>query len=262
MFRFNLLSDLHFELSWGGHAYNSFQFPANAPNLILAGDIGNVTEKAYSKMMKRACKVYENVYVVLGNHCAYGTTWPDAVDKLRKIAQDIPNLHFLQRDAYKVPGHKLTILGTTLHSHIPDKAKRDVGECVNDFYYIKRWTVDTHNEEHERNIAWLTEETKNADADMQLIGLFHYPPINKGVSDPIFEKSENRALNSAFSTDLSDSPWLKRLSHVMFGHTHFCSDQMLGSTRLFSNQRGYSDEIDPGFSANRIYTIETEPDEL
>lgn len=258
MFLFNLLSDLHLELTWNAHGYKSFQFPATAPNLILAGDIGKTVDSGYNSFIRRACAAYKDVYLVLGNHCAYGTTWSDAVERGRKLAAEIPNLHFLHRDAYKVPGHKLTILGTTLHSHIPEKAKKEVTECINDFYYIKKWTVETHNDEHTKSIQWLNDETKNAAPDMQLVGLFHYPPINKGVSDPVFELADNRSLNSAFSTDLSSSSWLKRLSHVMFGHTHYCSDQVVDSTRIFSNQRGYNGEVDHRFSANRVYAIDTE----
>ena len=256
MFQYNLLSDLHLELTRKKEGYVKFEFPKTAPNLILAGDIGRLMDDEYAPFMKRACDAYKNVYLVLGNHEAYGATWNDVVKKAEDLDHTIPNLHFLHRRTISLT-ESLVILGTTLHSHIPKKSRAMVQACINDFHYIKDWTIDTHNAEHQKSLAWLQEEIKSVKPEDQILAVFHYPPIDKGVSNPVYEKAPNRALNHAFSTDLSREEWLKRMKHVIFGHTHWCSSQMLTSDGplIFSNQKGYEGEKTHGFDAKKVYVF-------
>ena len=259
MFQYNLLSDLHLELTPKKEGYDTFNFPRTAPNLILAGDIGCVVDDQYVTFMKRACEAYTNVYFVLGNHCAYGTNWDDAVKKAKDLDATVKNLHFLHRRTIRLT-ENLVMMGTTLHSQIPKKSRAIVQACINDFYYIKDWTTNTHNAEHQKSVEWLREETKALKPEDKVMAIFHYPPINKGVSNPIYEKAPDRALNCAFSTDLSSEDWLKRMKQVIFGHTHWSSSQMLTpeGPLIFSNQKGYEGEKTHGFDAEKVYTFNSE----
>lgn len=256
MFQYNLLSDLHLELTRKKEGYATFEFPSTAPNLILAGDIGRVIDEEYEPFMRRACEAYENVYLVAGNHEAYGTSWDDAVTRAHALDDAIPNLHFLHRRTIRLD-ENLVMLGTTLHSEIPKKSRRMVHACINDFHYIHDWTINAHNAEHQKSVDWLEEQINMTKPEDKILAIFHYPPINKGVSNPVYEKASDRSLNCAFSTDLSQENWLKRMKQVIFGHTHWCSSQMLTSDGplVFSNQKGYEGEKTHGFDAKRVYAF-------
>ena len=51
--------------------------------LLLAGDIGTPSEPEYAAFLADCATLYERVFVVLGNHEAYGSTLLAAADCLR-----------------------------------------------------------------------------------------------------------------------------------------------------------------------------------
>jgi len=40
-----------------------------------------------------------------------------------------------------------------------------------------------------------------------------------------------------------------------FGHTHFNNDQLVGKSRVVSNQRGYHFEVDKNFKTNKVLVV-------
>ena len=63
---FQILSDLHLEV---GNAYSTIDVPAEAPYLILAGDIGRLVDLAdYAKFLERQIDRFDLIFLVLGNH--------------------------------------------------------------------------------------------------------------------------------------------------------------------------------------------------
>lgn len=66
------MSDLHLEV---GQQYADFDIPAEAPYLILAGDIGRLKDyQPYLEFLGRQCDHFVKVFLVLGNHEFFGTS--------------------------------------------------------------------------------------------------------------------------------------------------------------------------------------------
>ncbi|KAK7605630.1 hypothetical protein BKA81DRAFT_226280 [Phyllosticta paracitricarpa] len=70
--KFQIVSDLHLEV---GQQYSSFDIPASAPHLILAGDYD-----AYLGFLRRQTEQFETVFLVLGNHEFYGITFGESIE--------------------------------------------------------------------------------------------------------------------------------------------------------------------------------------
>lgn len=107
-----LLSDLHLEV---GNQYSTFTFPASAPFLILAGDIGRMVDYEGSRsFLESQVSRYKKVFLVLGNHEFYGLGYQSTIDEARRLGRE-PSLSaglvLLHRARWDDPDSDLTILG-------------------------------------------------------------------------------------------------------------------------------------------------------
>ena len=83
---FQVLSDLHLEV---GQQYPTFDFPTTAPNLILAGDIGLLSNyEAYLDFLHNQTERYDRVFLVLGNHELYGLDFATALSTAKKLEKE------------------------------------------------------------------------------------------------------------------------------------------------------------------------------
>eukprot|EP00195_Chlamydomonas_chlamydogama_P008584 CAMPEP_0202890936 /NCGR_PEP_ID=MMETSP1392-20130828/1173_1 /ASSEMBLY_ACC=CAM_ASM_000868 /TAXON_ID=225041 /ORGANISM="Chlamydomonas chlamydogama, Strain SAG 11-48b" /LENGTH=309 /DNA_ID=CAMNT_0049574591 /DNA_START=24 /DNA_END=953 /DNA_ORIENTATION=- len=254
---FQFCSDLHLELHPGFRITT-----AEAPYLILAGDIGDPRTQEYVDFLTDCASKFEGVFVVLGNHEAYGNSWVGAQQAAQRAAS-LPHLNdkvkLLQRSRYDIVPGKLRIVGTTLWSHVPGEDAYEVRCNLNDYHLIQGFSVADSNEEHRQDVAWLRAETALAEADgVRLVVVTHHAPLLTGTSHPQFLGSPT---NCAFATDLSH---LMRapIALWVFGHTHFCSRQVKGpgSVVVVSNQRGYADipEEAEMFRPSAVETVQLE----
>ena len=79
--RIQVLSDLHLEV---GQQYSTYTFPASAPFLLLAGDIGRLIDyDAYLGFLEAQVARYKKVFLVLGNHEFYGLDYRSGLDAAR-----------------------------------------------------------------------------------------------------------------------------------------------------------------------------------
>jgi hypothetical protein len=62
----------------------------------------------------------------------------------------------------------------------------------------------------------------------KIIVITHHALLNKGTSDPDFEKKK-RPFNHAFATDLS-STFTDDILCWIFGHTHYSTDNLFQKT--------------------------------
>jgi len=153
---------------------------------------------------------------------------------------------------------QVTVLGCTLWSHIPPAHADIVQHNLRDFQRVKGWNLDTYNQAHEQDLRWLADECaaiKAKEPHRRVIVLTHHAPTKIGTSAP---KYEDTAINSAFSTELSDHPvWAAPITTWVYGHTHHNSDQNLNGIRLLSNQRGYEgvEAAHAGFSPNFVVQV-------
>ena len=101
---FQVLSDLHLEV---GQQYFSFDFPTTAPNLILAGDIGALSNyEAYLDLLHNQTERYDRVFLVLGNHEFYGLDFATAISTAKMLEKEPclgGKLLFLQQARVDLP---------------------------------------------------------------------------------------------------------------------------------------------------------------
>ncbi|OAR00235.1 hypothetical protein LLEC1_06455 [Akanthomyces lecanii] len=240
--RIQILSDLHLEI---GQQYASFTFPATAPYLLLAGDIGRLLDyHDYLSFLQAQTARFEVVFLVLGNHEFYGLTYEDALAKAGRL-MDEPALDgrfvLLDKTRWDSPRSSLSILGCTLWSFIPDDKIDIVQSRVKDFKRIGDWTPATHNSLHAQEAAWLRSEVANLTAatlqkPRNVLVVTHHAPCIDGTSQP--EHAHN-TWSSAFATEMLASGDWSPVKTWVFGHTHYSTDTVRNGVRIVANQRGY-----------------------
>ncbi|KIV97711.1 hypothetical protein PV10_01425 [Exophiala mesophila] len=253
--RFQILSDLHLEV---GDQYLTYHIPVQAPFLILAGDIGRLQDyDKYLSFIATQCAQFDAVYLVLGNHEFYGISRTEGLahaQRLEKDAKTLGRLKVLYRTRLDIDP-SLSILGCTLQSNIRPENRAVVESRVKDFQRIPNWTVDLHNEEHQRDLDWLRAEIDSISSESELsskakhiLVISHHAPIKNGSSHP---KNERSPWGDAFATDLLGV--YKELSKVqcwVFGHTHYTTQWREYGVNLVSNQRGHV--LGPGQNGQNV----------
>ncbi|RDA84025.1 hypothetical protein CP532_2928 [Ophiocordyceps camponoti-leonardi (nom. inval.)] len=241
--RLQILSDLHLEV---GKQYASFTFPATAPYLLLAGDIGRLIDYGdYLAFLQSLSARYKTVFLVLGNHEFYGIDYESGLDQAQRLVRE-PSLAgtvvLLHKARWDDPDSSLTILGCTLWSDIPEDRYAIVEAKIKDFSKISAWSVQKHNKAHADDLAWLRHEVDQLesgtrDNKRRLLIATHHAPCLERTSHP--DHTDNPWV-SAFATDLLTDRCFNGVEVWVFGHTHYSTDFFLPSgTRLVANQRGY-----------------------
>ncbi|KAK4895093.1 hypothetical protein LTR27_006699 [Elasticomyces elasticus] len=214
------MSDLHLERVRYEHTVT----PA-APVLILAGDIGRFCDyDKYREFLTNVCNAYELVLLVAGNHEFYGSSPEEGLEVAERLVNE-PSMHgklrLLNRGRVDIPGSNVTVLGCTLHSHISS----DYTALTNDFEQIRNWSVQAHNEEHEKDLAWLKTSLKDImeeEPKRNIVVVTHYAPLFQGVAHPM---NENNALAQCFSSsaleEVRQEANMPSTSYWIFGHTHW-----------------------------------------
>lgn len=242
---FQVLSDLHLEIN---EQYLSFEIPVCAKHLILAGDVERLVDyDHYRGFLRKQTDRFELVFLILGNHEFYYDTFAAGLQKARQLEQE-PSLNgrliLLHRGRYDIPGSRVTILGCTLWSKVPDKARDIVSSKIQDFKKIQDWTVDDHNGSHQSDLAWLLSEiesiqskNKTQNRKRSILVVTHHAPSLQNTSSP---QHANSPWSSAFATDiLSQISKSSGIKSWVFGHTHYTSEIKNQGIRVVSNQLGY-----------------------
>ncbi|RAL01775.1 calcineurin-like phosphoesterase [Aspergillus ibericus CBS 121593] len=263
---FQILSDLHLEIN---HQYASYDIPVCAEYLILAGDIGRLTDyEAYRDFLQKQTDRFKLVFLVLGNHEFYNGTFATGLDKARQLEQE-PALNgrliVLHQRRFDIPGCGLTIQGCTLWSNVPSELTDLVRSKVKDFQKIEDWSVEEHNTRHEADLAWLVneidsinlenEEVKKQSEKRSTLVVTHHAPLLQGTSSP--QHAQN-PWSVAFGTDVL--PQIPNGVKVwVFGHTHYSTDFREKGVRVVSNQRGYvlpwSTKVSGRFDERKVIRI-------
>lgn len=229
-------SDLHLEF---GH---SFILPAEADTdlLILAGDI--ITFKDFSPLSDLLKNWSKPVFYITGNH-EYYNGQPMMEEETRFkiwLEKECPQVTLLLNDHISL--HNLNIFGGTMWTDFCQNnpnAMEIARHQMNDFrlihtaqgkQFMPQDTIELHNDFREKLITWL--ETPLAGA--RIVISHHAPVINPNTQygnsplQPAFNALDMIEIIETYKPDL----WI-------YGHTHECDDQMIGKTRIISNQRGY-----------------------
>lgn len=228
-------SDLHLEF---GKPFNTPD-ESTADMMILAGDI--ITFADFLPLEQIARSWRKPILYVAGNHEFYTRTpMQDGIARFEAWAVDYPHLHFLQDEPITIEG--VHFFGGTMWTDFNGgnpNAIMTARQKMNDFKLIRASedaffrpedSILLHNLFKTKLISWL-EENKGKS---KVVISHHAPVINPNT------RYRASPLQPAFnSLDMIEAIEKYQPNLWIYGHTHECDDQMLGSTRIISNQRGY-----------------------
>ncbi len=246
-------SDLHLEFG------TNFKPPENsdADLMILAGDI--ITFRNFKPLSDFLSDWKKPVLFVAGNHEYYTrrpmTEGEDAFQNF--IATNHSNIIWLNNSDFIL--EDVHFFGGTMWTDFDganQDAMRNAMGSINDFrqilstsrqFLLPSDTIKMHLNFKEKLITWLE---KNHDKKRVVIS--HHAPVKNQNT-----KYGNSLLQSAFnSLDMVEIIEKYQPDLWVYGHTHECDDQMIGKTRIVSNQLGYPNNYGfecSGFDENGIF---------
>jgi len=246
-----IYSDLHLEFG------TNFKPPKDidADIMILAGDI--ITFKNFAPLTQFLEGWDKPVLFVAGNH-EYYTKEPmlkGEEDFFKFIKEKQPNIAWLYDDS--ICFDDVEFFGGAMWTNFAHSplAMMNAKNQMNDFNLIYKSatrkltpedTTKFHEDYKQKLIAWF-EETKGK---KRVVISHHAPCLNPN------SKFKNSSLQPAFnSLDMVDIIEKYQPELFIYGHTHECDDQMIGRTRIVSNQRGYPHEICDGFNEGFVVEV-------
>ncbi|AYV86856.1 MAG: metallophosphatase [Sylvanvirus sp.] len=260
--RFHVLSDIHLEFFQHDHVpIDTFLTIPNEPKnhtLLLAGDIGYPWMNNYIHFMKDACKVFEHVLFILGNHEFYsnGKYTMEEINVLASRMADelkLENLHCLQNQAFELKEENLVILGTTLWSPISKQNESNIKHSISDYRCIsstEKWnniTCAEVTQHYNTNKKWLETQLTQLKqlqqvSNKQVIVLTHHvPSLTTLIADKYKGSPEKEATNEAFGSNLEGlMEQFENLKYWVAGHTHTGFQTKIHHTQIRMNPRGYS----------------------
>lgn len=255
----SLHSDLHLELRKNTTYEQALSKIKEVDILILAGDICKITDVA--ELIECATQLYPNTEVIFvsGNHEYYhaGDMLVEE-DKLRERLKTIDRAHFLQCDSVEIQG--IRFLGCTGWSqlskgsaHSRKRIRDRVNKSINDFrvitYQGRQFTAQDCIDLGDRHRHWLEHELlKNMDKPTVVVT--HFAPSIK-VRNKRFAVDD---ITFYFNNSHDDLIMRHSPTYWLFAHTHYNIDQMIGNTRVLSNQHGYGIEC-PDYKTQFVLEI-------
>jgi UDP-2,3-diacylglucosamine pyrophosphatase LpxH len=285
-FKIQYVSDIHLETRYGQKFYDILK--PEAPYLALCGDIGNFSSSLYEPFIEYCSKSFEHVFYVAGNHEFYNSkvsiskymaminlntitdltrlkmqeqiiTIEETLERISKLCDRFPNVHFLNKSVYQVPSTDYYIVGCTLWSNID----MDIYTLIqfNDFKKImetktKPLTPGVYKQMHNNHKQFLEDTISNlssANENAKILVLTHHCPTFKVIDDKYLTE-DNHEINTFFATDLE---YLLRnnVKAWICGHTHGCKQVNINNTIVATNTYGYLNETISRFSNKAIIEI-------
>ena len=121
------------------------------------------------------------------------------------------------------------------------EAMRFANQEMNDFWVIKKpdgnkmYSAEDSANRHAASVRWLTRRLARHDPARTIV-VTHHAPSPWSISP----KNALDMLNAAFASDLNPLIKASRIPLWIHGHTHYNVDYKIGTTRIYSNQRGYT----------------------
>ena len=247
MTKFDVVSDLHFDhFVESGEAGTEFLesvfLKPTAPNLLVAGDIGNwYSEHAliYTDYFFNLVRhKYQNVICVLGNHDYYyfGLDEIPSPVALYRERYYFPNVFFLSLSNVlsSICLEDVTVIGGTLWSELDPTNELIISRRLNDFRVIHDLTPKDYRDRFSKELLELDRQLE-LHKDEKVVVLTHHAPTF--ATTPMYSDSP---LQSAFCTDLTRL-FLSRpnIKAWVFGHTHVKAELEIGGVKLIENSFGY-----------------------
>jgi Icc-related predicted phosphoesterase len=247
--RLQVFSDLHLEF---GRFEPTLK---NADAVVLAGDIHQGT--AGVKWAKQYCRDCPVIYV-MGNHEFYNHSIPDLIKALKREAKG-SNVHVLENNAFII--NDFVFLGCSLWTNFhlwPDarEAMSYADQEMSDFCLIQKqggsglFCAKDSAKIHAASVRWLGRQMSRHDPSRTIV-VTHHAPSHRSIPP----QNAGDMLNAAFASDLDSLIRASRVPLWIHGHTHYNVDYKIGVTRIYSNQRGYPNEMARGFEPEKTIEI-------
>lgn len=234
----HIISDLHIEFLNNNEIdillkkYFNVQQDSNTI-LILAGDIGNPYKSSYKNVLTFVSKIYKYVFICAGNHEFYGNDIQNTSKHIKNMSNTFDNVYFLNRNVYTFDN--FVILGCTLWTQVEPSERFVIQNTLNDYKFIKNFTIDTNNELHSSDLQWLNTVVHKS--DLPMIVVTHHVPTYE-LLDPMYKYSR---INSGFANKDCDSLFSK-IDYWICGHTHKFKITEIDNCKCICNPIGYKDE--------------------
>lgn len=243
-FRIQYVSDLHLERYTVLPAFSTLLKPC-APYLALAGDIGQPAQ--LRTFFDWLVPQWKRIFYVAGNHEYYGAKYAERQRELEALTATYPNLHFLHvsSPSFYCEEANVAVVGLTLWSKV---SRLSDWKTVADYRQIRfpGAPFPALNAQHDlERMTLATEIRRWGDVGAQVCVITHHLPSFRLLS-PRFATS---TVNDCFAShcDILLTPPVQLW---IYGHTHSCSNQVLGSVLCLCNAKGYEDESVPGWMPN------------
>jgi hypothetical protein len=103
---------------------------------------------------------------------------------------------------------------------------------------------------HAASVRWLARRMSRHDPARTIVVTHHAP---SPWSIPPYHASD--MLSAAFASDLNSLIKASGIPLWIHGHTHYNVDYKIGTTRIYSNQRGYPNEVKKCFEPGDIIKV-------
>lgn len=236
---------------------------ANAPYLLLGGDIGFPFSDTYMSFIADMSSKFIRVFVVAGNHEYYCTnhgakqahrsmcftddvtTWMQVVnDQIRSVCSAFPNVIFLNNEVNHITD-RVMIFGGTLWTDIPPAIEGAVAARVNDYTMIPGLTTSTTRHLHKCALQAL-RTSMEAFPEKNIIVLSHHLPSTRLISAVY----TGNILNCAYASDVQEAGD-ERILAWFAGHTH----TPVELEKFHVNPIGYKAEISTRGDFNKTIEI-------
>jgi predicted phosphodiesterase len=247
--RLHILSDLHLE-------FGNFDPPAtDGDAVILAGDIhmGRVGLKWMQEHFPAKPVIY-----VLGNHEFYRHSIPELTHMLKRETAG-SHIHVLENDAVEIDG--FTILGCTLWTDFALYGNREIAmavadqgmpdytaiQCKSEQRFFRPWRAAKMFAD---SVEWLRSELVKRDRNRTVV-VTHNAPSGRSID----AEHAGKSLSASFASDLESLITESGVPLWIHGHTHNNVDYRIGTTRIYTNQRGYPEKVLAGFDPGAIIEL-------
>ena len=242
----------------------------NADLLILAGDIilgDDLFEKGevhylddrefthkrserYHSFFQQVCEEFPNVIYIFGNHEYYHGDFATTFSVVKEKLSYLKNLHILEKEKFII--NDVTFLCGTMWTDFnngDETAMRQIGYMMNDYQLVKNTnkeppdgyrtadftTQDAYND-FQSFWDFAVPELKTED-NKKIIMVTHHCPSKICVPE---KYQGDIKMNPGYVSELDefilDNP---KITHWVCGHSHRRLDEMIGSTNILMNCRGY-----------------------
>jgi Icc-related predicted phosphoesterase len=235
-----IMSDLHLELTRGWDLPPADARPAYDV-MIVAGDLIPQMDRGVAWLRARVGNLQQVIYVQ-GNHEAYGQDIDRTVEKAR-IAASGTNIHVLENEAVTIAG--VTFIGCALWTDFElfgnaEFAMKIAAEVMNDYRkiriggYKRRLRPEHTLAKHRESRDFIERELRKPGAGPRVV-VTHHAPHPTGVRRGF----ERDIVSAAYASDLTGLIVSGAPDVWIYGHSHEYRQDVVGSTRLVTNAKGY-----------------------